>query len=99
MLVELSGFGASSIDLLVSAYLRTADMTRFLQMQNDLYLDLMDVMQKNGVDFAFPSTTVYLEKNSEHEKRNSVYISSLPRPVGCGKLIFTDQIKETPVLL
>ena len=64
VLVKLSGFGASSIDLLVSAYLRTADMTRFLQMQNDLNLDLMDVMQKNGVDFAFPSTTVYLEKNS-----------------------------------
>ena len=64
VLVELSGFGASSIDLLVSAYLRTADMTRFLQMQNDLNLDLMDVMQKNGVDFAFPSTTVYLEKNN-----------------------------------
>ena len=39
-------------------------MTRFLQMQNDLNLDLMDVMQKNGVDFAFPSTTVYLEKNN-----------------------------------
>ena len=65
VLVKLSGFGASSIDLLVSAYLRTADMTRFLQMQNDLNLDLMDVMQKNSVDFAFPSTTVYLEKNSE----------------------------------
>ena len=65
VLVKLNGFGASSIDLLVSAYLRTADMTRFLQMQNDLNLDLMDVMQKNGVDFAFPSTTVYLEKNSE----------------------------------
>jgi len=64
VLVKLSGFGASSIDLLVSAYLRTADMTRFLQMQNDLNLDLMDVMQKNGVDFAFPSTTVYLEKNN-----------------------------------
>ena len=66
VLVELNGFSASSIDLLVSAYLRTADMTRFLQMQNDLNLDLMDVMQKNGVDFAFPSTTVYLEKNSEN---------------------------------
>lgn len=29
VLVKLNGFGASSIDLLVSAYLRTADMTRF----------------------------------------------------------------------
>ena len=66
VLVKLNGFGASSIDLLVSAYLRTADMTRFLQMQNDLNLDLMDVMQKNGVDFAFPSTTVYLEKSGKN---------------------------------
>ena len=62
VLVELSGFGDSSINLLVSAYLRTADITRFLQMQNDLNLDLMDVMKQDGVEFAFPSTTVYLAK-------------------------------------
>ena len=60
----MTGFGDSSINLMVSAYLRTADLGVFLRMQNDLNLDLMDVMQKNGVDFAFPSTTVYLEKNS-----------------------------------
>ena len=44
VLVELNGFGASSIDLLVSAYLRTADMTRFLQMQNDLNLSYSEVI-------------------------------------------------------
>ena len=64
VLVELSGFGDSSIDLLVSAYLRTADITRFLQMQSKINLDLMDVMKKDGVDFAFPSSTVYLAGNS-----------------------------------
>ena len=31
-------------------------------MQNDLNLNVMDVMQRDGVDFAFPSTTVYLAK-------------------------------------
>ena len=31
-------------------------------MQNDLNLTVMDVMQRDGVDFAFPSTTVYLAK-------------------------------------
>lgn len=64
VLVKLTGFGDSSIDLLVSAYLRTADINRFLQMQNDLNLDLMDVMKQDGVDFAFPSTTVYLAKEN-----------------------------------
>ena len=64
VIVRLSGFGASSIDLLISAYLRTADINVFLKMQNDINLTIMDVMQANGVDFAFPSTTVYLEKGS-----------------------------------
>ena len=61
-LVRLTSFGDSSINLLVSAYLRTTQAGTFLQMQNDLNLNVMDVMQRDGVDFAFPSTTVYLAK-------------------------------------
>ncbi len=60
VIVKLSGFGASSIDLLISAYLRTTDMSVFLQMQNDLNLDLMDVMKHHGVEFAVPATRVLL---------------------------------------
>ena len=30
-------------------------------MQNDLNLNIMDIMQADGVDFAFPSTSVYIE--------------------------------------
>ena len=60
--VRMTGFGDSSINLMVSAYLRTADYGVFLRMQNDLNLNIMDVMKADGVEFAFPSTTVYLEK-------------------------------------
>ena len=60
--VRMTGFGDSSINLMVSAYLRTADLGVFLRMQNDLNLNIMDVMKADGVEFAFPSTTVYLEK-------------------------------------
>lgn len=63
VIVELSGFGASSIDLLVSAYLRTADTVVFYRMQNDLNLSIMDIVRGDGLDFAFPSTTVYLKEN------------------------------------
>ena len=62
VLVRLTGFGASSIDLLVSAYLRTADTERFLAIQNTLNLNLMDIMVKDKVSFAFPSTSVYIEQ-------------------------------------
>ena len=62
--VRLTDFGDSSINLMVSAYLRTPDLGTFLRMQNDLNLSLMDVMKADGVDFAFPSTTVYLAKEN-----------------------------------
>lgn len=62
--VRLTGFGDSSIDILVSCYVETAEMPRFLAIQNSLNLDIMDVMNRNGVGFAFPSTSVYIEKKA-----------------------------------
>ena len=61
-IVQLASFGDSSINILISAYLLTNVYTEFLQMQNDLNLNIMDIMQADGVDFAFPSTSVYIEK-------------------------------------
>ena len=61
--VRLASFGDSSINILVSAYLTTTAYTRFLEVQNDLNLNIMDIMQADGIDFAFPSTSVYIEKN------------------------------------
>ena len=60
--VKLTDFGDSSINLMVSAYVRTNSYDTFMQMQNDLNLSIMDIMKADGVEFAFPSTTVYLAK-------------------------------------
>ena len=38
-------------------------MPFFLEEQNDLNLNIMDIMQKDKVDFAFPSTSVYIERS------------------------------------
>ncbi len=62
-MVRLTGFGGSSIDILVSAYLTTNVYAQFLEIQNDLNLSILDVMQADGVEFAFPSTSVYIEKS------------------------------------
>ena len=62
-IVRLTSFGDSSINILVSAYLKTNAYAVFLEEQNNLNLNIMDIMQADGVDFAFPSTSVYLEKS------------------------------------
>ena len=41
--------------------MRTPDAGTFYRMRNDLNLDLMDVVRADGLDFAFPSTSVYIK--------------------------------------
>jgi MscS family membrane protein len=62
VIVRLTGFGDSSINILVSCYIDTADLNVFLGIQNEINLDIIDVMNRDGMQFAFPSTSVYLEK-------------------------------------
>lgn len=61
IIVRLTGFSESSIDILVSAYIKTPDLGLFLAVQNELNLDLIDLMKKNGVRFSLPSASVYME--------------------------------------
>lgn len=60
--VQLTGFSASSIDILVQCSVKTPDLAEFLRIQEAINLDLMDLMQQNGAEFAFPSRTVYLKQ-------------------------------------
>lgn len=59
--VTLSGFGASSIDIEVRCYVTALGGDDFRQLKSRLNWQIMDIMEHNGCDFAFPSTSVYLE--------------------------------------
>ena len=60
--VQLTGFGSSSIDILIQFYTTTGALAEFLKIQEFINLELMDIVYKNGCSFAFPSTSVYIEK-------------------------------------
>ncbi|WP_158097518.1 mechanosensitive ion channel family protein [Gemmiger sp. An194] len=60
--VQMTGFGASSIDILIQFYATTGALAEFLKIQESINLELMDLVYKNGCSFAFPSTSVYIEK-------------------------------------
>jgi MscS family membrane protein len=57
--VRLVGFGASSLDVELLCYIATADYAEFLAVREDMYLRMIDIVEKSGSGFAFPSTTVY----------------------------------------
>ncbi|MEM0908674.1 MAG: mechanosensitive ion channel family protein [Pseudomonadota bacterium] len=62
--VRLVGFGSSSIDIEVRAYVLTSDYGEFLRVQEELMLMVMRAVEAAGTGFAFPSQTAYLARDS-----------------------------------
>jgi MscS family membrane protein len=61
--VRFVGFGAHSLDLEVFAYALTADWAEFLGIREDVFLRMMDIVERSGTGFAFPSQTLYLGRD------------------------------------
>jgi MscS family membrane protein len=59
--VRFVGFGASSLDVDIFAYVHGADYSEFLEVAEDLNLRIMDIVSAAGSSFAFPSQTTYIE--------------------------------------
>jgi MscS family membrane protein len=62
--VRFLQFGASSLDLDISAYMSALDWNEFLQIQGELLLNVMDIVQTAGAEIALPSQTMYLTAHS-----------------------------------
>jgi MscS family membrane protein len=61
--VRFIGFGISSLDLEVFAYVLESEHGAFLHIQEDLLLRIMEVVEGSGSGFALPSQTTYLAQD------------------------------------
>lgn len=61
--VRFVGFAASSLDIEIFAYITTTKSAEFLAIQEDLLLRIIDIVEESGVAFAFPSQTLYLNRD------------------------------------
>ena len=61
--VRFIRFGPSSLDVELFSYVYAVDWNRFLEIQQELLLNVMGIVESSGSGIAFPSQTVYL---SEH---------------------------------
>ncbi|MDO5623097.1 MAG: mechanosensitive ion channel family protein [Pseudomonadota bacterium] len=59
LLVRLTGYGASTLNVLVYCFTKTTDWGRFMQVQEDVLLKIGDIVAQHGASFAFPTQTVY----------------------------------------
>jgi MscS family membrane protein len=55
--------GPHSLDVEIFAYVGTNDWNTFLQVREDFFLRVMDIVAASGTGFAFPSQTLYLGRD------------------------------------
>ncbi len=70
VLVRLTGFNDSGISILVNAYVLRKGLDEFLEIQNRLNLDILDLVREEGLHFAMTASRVYLE-SQESEGKNA----------------------------
>ncbi len=57
------GFGDSSLNIEVYAYVTTRDWAEFLGIREDILLRVMEIVEQGGASIAFPSQTLYLGRD------------------------------------
>ena len=61
--VRFLNFGASSLDIMVLYYVDSPDWDVLIDAQQKINFQIIDIVNKYKCEFAFPSTSVYIEKN------------------------------------
>ena len=61
--VRIDKFSDSSIDLYVRCFTKTNDWGEWLKVKERLAVEVKKIVESNGASFAFPSTSIYVEKN------------------------------------
>jgi MscS family membrane protein len=67
--VHFDSFGASSLEVLLQCWALTTTYTEFLEIKQQLFLDIMEVVHEAGSDFAFPSQSLYVESPVRLDER------------------------------
>lgn len=57
-------FGDSSLDIFIYFYTNTAQWLEYLRIKEDIQFKIMEIVEKNGSSFAFPSRSIYFENEA-----------------------------------
>jgi MscS family membrane protein len=64
-LVNFTDFGASSLDIMIYCFTSSTVWGEYLEAREDVCLKIMDLLEKLGLEIAFPSRTLYLQPGEE----------------------------------
>jgi MscS family membrane protein len=81
VVVVFTAFADSSLNVLFRAYINKADWVEFHQVQQEIYLNVIDIVEDMELAFAFPSQSLYIESTPLHlTQRANREPGFVPRP-------------------
>jgi MscS family membrane protein len=69
--IRFANFDSSALRLEIAGYVLTRDANEFAAIREDLLLRIMDIVEKAGSGFAFPSQTLYFSRDSGLDKEHA----------------------------
>ena len=61
--VKIDQFAASSIDIKLICFTKTKNYLEWMKVKDILAIEIKNIVEKHKASFAFPSTSIYVEKN------------------------------------
>ncbi|WP_114766865.1 mechanosensitive ion channel family protein [Vibrio rhodolitus] len=72
LIVNLNGFGASSLNIMVYTFTKTINWIRYQEVKQDVLLQIIKIVADNGADIAFPTQTLKIDPISAGEVPDSI---------------------------
>ena len=63
LFVRLTDFSPSSLDIQLYCFTKTTVWMDYLEIREDIMYNILDIMKKNKVEFAFPTQTLFIENS------------------------------------
>ncbi len=72
LLVYLDRFSDSSIDILIYTFSKTVNWQEWLEVKEEVLLKIWEILDRHGLEFAFPSQTLYFDKHNIAENYKEI---------------------------
>jgi MscS family membrane protein len=67
LIVNFNSFAPSSLDFFIYTFTKTTNWIHFHQVKQEILLRVMQIIEKEGAEIAFPTSTIHLAKPLENE--------------------------------
>lgn len=77
LIVNLVEFGASALSFMVYTFTKTTNWIKFQEIQQDVFLKIIEIISSHGAECAFPTTTVHVPEGLNLNSPNPTQTHSL----------------------